>query len=497
MLLSFSATEPAACLAEALAEKIKSALAERLPDVLFDQWFAQAEIALDAEGVLQVGVQNRFFKSRIETTYLPILAEAAEAALGRMPPLSVSVSPRLFTRFREEQEKREEEAEALVLDAGAVFPPPREGAPSPRARGARGMDLAPDFTFDAFVSGASNRLAHAVALRVVEGGGEFGRVLFCGQQGVGKTHLLQAVCRAFRERHPAAAVVYVTCERFVADFVAAHASGDLKQFRAGYRECDLLAIDQLQELARGNKAATQTELLAILDELQARGKPVLFASTLAPSEMEGVDARLRDRLGAGFVDRLSLPDESMRGEILVRKLRERALSLPPHLVGLVAREAVGNVRRLEGVVSRLAALIGVGGGMEATPACVRLALEMGEPPARKSALAARDIVAAVAEEYGLSPDAVTGRGRALLLRRARQVAVVLCRRLLGVRYAELGALFGGRSHATVLSLMRLADPALFSSGPEGRAVERVLLRLGVSVKPEELLERQGSLFPRA
>lgn len=483
--MSFATTE--------LAEKIKAELAERLPDVLFEQWFAQAEIALDDAGVLQVGVQNRFFKSRIETTYLPVLAEAVEAALGERPALSVSVSPRLFTQFREEQEKREEEAAKLQLDADAPFPAPRE---APRPHRVAGMELNPDFTFAAFIAGAGNRLSHAVALRMVEGGGEFGRALLCGQHGVGKTHLLQAVCHAYRERHPAASVAYVTCERFVADFIAAHTGGTLKQFRAGYRDCDLLAIDQLQELAQGNKTATQTELLAILDELQARGKGVIMASTLAPSEMDGVDARLRDRFGAGFVDRLSLPDEAMRGELVIRKLAEKNLSLPDHLVRMLAKELSGNVRRLEGVVSRLTALLAMG-GMEPTPACVRLALEMGSPVARKTVVTATDIIASVAEEYGLSSEAVTGRGRAVLLRRARQVAVVLCRRLLGIRYAELGAIFGGRSHATVMSIMRSVEPELFSSGLEGRAVERILFRLGVGVKPEEILERQGSLFPRS
>ncbi len=483
--MSFVATD--------VAEKIKAELAARLPEVLFEQWFARAEIDLDAEGALRIGVQNRFFKSRIETAYLPVLADAAAAVLGGAHPLSVVVSPRLFNQFREEQEKREEEAAAVRLDPDLPFAAPK---PAELPRRMLGMELSPEFTFDTFVAGAGNRLSHAVALRMVEAGGEFGRALLCGQHGVGKTHLLQAVCHAYRKKHPGAAVIYTTCGRFVADFVAAHAAGTLKEFRAAYRDCDLLAVDQVQELAQGNKAATQTELLALLDELQASGKAVLLASMHAPSELEGLEPRLRDRLGAGFVDRLSLPDEAMRGELLVRKLGERNLVLPPHLITLLAKELSGNVRRLEGVVSRLVALLGMG-GMEPTPACMRLALEMGAPDARRGAVTAGDIVAAVAEEYGLSPEAVTGRGRALLLRRARQVALVLCRRLLGIRYAELGRIFGGRSHATVMSVMRLVEPELFSSGIEGRAVERILFRLGVSVKPEEILERQGALFPRS
>jgi chromosomal replication initiator protein len=487
VFLSFVATDA--------AEKIKAELAARMPGVLFDQWFARAEIDVHADGAVRIGVQNRFFKSRIETAYLPVLAEASAAVLGDARPLSVVVSPRLFTQFREEQEKREEEAAALQLSPDASFAPSNPAAKRSAPAGPAGMDLSPGFTFDTFVPGAANRLSHAVALRMVESGGEFGRAVFCGQHGVGKTHLLQAVCRAYSAQHPDAVVTYTTCGRFVADFVAAHAEGSLREFRASYRACDLLAIDQLQELAQGNKSATQTELLALLDELQARGKAVLLASTLPPSELDGLEPRLRDRLGAGFIDKLSLPDESMRSALLVRKLAERNLTLPEHLVTLLAQELSGNVRRLEGVVSRLTALLSMW-GMEPSVSCMRMALEMDAPSSPRGAVTPGDIVAAVAAEYGLSAEAVTGRGRALLLRRARQVALVLCRRLLGTRYAELGQFFSGRSHATVMSAIRLTEPGVFSSGVEGRPVERILFRLGVSIKPEELLERQGTLFPR-
>lgn len=476
---------------EDVTSRIKDQLRLRLPPVLFDQWFAEAEVIALSESELELGVQNRFFKSRIESTYMQVLADAAEVAVGGRVIVSVSVSPRLFARFREEQERREEEAAGLELDPTPAFSAPREVVVRPR--GPEGAELNPAFVFDNFVIGTGNYLSHAVAMRLVDGGGAFGLVYYCGQHGLGKTHLLQAICREMKEREPEASVVYITCERFVADFVAAHAAGRIKEFRAAYRDCDVLAIDQLQELGQGNKAATQTELLGILDALQARGKRVVVASTLAPGELQGVEARLRDRLGAGFVDRLMLPDEEMRRDLLSRKLGERGVELPATVLAMLARELSGNMRRLEGVVNRLAALLGMG-GMEPTPACIRMALDVSTPGTKRSPVTVPDIVAAVAEEYGLSPEAVTGRGRAVLLRRARQVAVVLSRKLLGVRYAELGQVFGGRSHATIMSIMRKVEPTLFSSGVEGRGVERILFRLGVGIKPEELLERQRVLF---
>lgn len=473
---------------DVLLENLFSHLRRRMPEALFEQWFAGSELMSCHDDRLELGVKNRFFKSWIETRYADLVREAAAAVMGKPVRVTVTVSPRLFAPFRENQEREKKEAAALEL-APVAFAVPPEAA---RARGGA-ADLNPDFTFDSLVVGSANQLSYAVALRAVRKPGEFGRVYICGEHSVGKSHLLQAVCHETRRMHPDASVVYVTCERFVADFGAAHAGGKLKEFRAKYRECDLLAMDQVQALGQGNKTATQTELLHIIDHLEARGKQAMFAATLAPGELDGVAPKLRDRLGAGFVDRIALPDEAMRAEMLVRKMAERGLTLPEAAVKLMARELTGNVRKLEGTVSRLAALMEIG-GMEPTTSCIRMALDVSTPGAKRSVLVCQDVIGAVAEEYGLTPEAIVGRGRAGPVRRGRQVALVLCRRLLGSRYAELGEIFGKRSHATIMSAIKGVTREMFGPDLEGRPVERILFRLGVSVKPEEIFEKQRRLF---
>ena len=471
---------------------IKDELSRRLPHVLFEQWFSRAEIMVWDGHTLELGVQNRFFKSRIETTYMGVLKEAAEAALGVPVLVSVTVSPKLLAAFRKIQAEEEEEAGKLRLEEQPAFVKAPEEAASKAKE--RGVPLNHAFTFDSFVVGSSNRLSHAVALRAVDNPGEFPRIHFCGQHGVGKTHLLQAICHAAADRADAR-IVYVTAEKFTASFTSAHTSGKLKEFRAFYRNLDLLAFDELQALGSGNKVATQAELLRIVDELGAHGGQVVFASTRTPAELEGVDDKLRDRLGAGFVDKISLPDEDTRYELIQRKMLERRIELPKPALCLLAKELTGNVRRLEGTVQRLAALIELE-GMEPTTNCIRMALEVSSPAARRSSLNFQDIVDAVAGEFGTTSEAVRGRGRSQTVRKARQVALVLCRRLIGVSYAELGEFFGSRTHATVLSTFRTLDADMFSSGLEGRPVERILFRLGLSIKPEELLERQTRLFDR-
>lgn len=473
---------------EQILGELLAGLSRRLPAALYEQWFSGTEIAVWDGRRLELGVKNRFFKSRIESKYMAVLHEAAAEAAGTAVEVTVVVSAGLYAQFREAQEKDKAEAARLA-------PPVHFDAPAqpPMRRAVPGPELNSEFTFENFVVGPANRLSHAVALRAVEAPGQFERLYFCGQHGVGKTHLLQSICHETIRRRPDATVRYVTCERFMADFVAAHAGAKLAEFRAVYRDCDLLAIDQLQTLGQGNKAATQAELLGIIDQLETGGRQVVFAATLAPDELEGVDARLRDRLGAGFVDRLSLPDEETRRRLIAGKMAQKGVRLPEEAVNLMARELSGNVRHLEGKVSRLAALMTIE-GMEPTVSCIRMALEVSTPGAKRSVVSFRDVIEAVAEEYGLTPEAVTGRGRAAVLRRARQVAVVLCRKLLGARYTELGRLFGGRSHATIITMMKGLPAGVFSAGLEGRQVERVLFRLGVNMKPEEILERQRGLF---
>ncbi|MDR1518628.1 MAG: ATP-binding protein [Planctomycetota bacterium] len=478
---------------EALLAGIQERLGSQLPESLYTQWFVQMEILSWDEGRLEIGVPNRFFKERIEMAYFSQLQAAAAAVAGYPVKVDVSVSPRLFVAFRKARELDLAEAANLAAKDGLLASGlPGTAAPTVPSRRV-GLALNPGFLFDNFVVGASNRLSHAVALRAAERPGEYSRIYLCGQPGIGKTHLLQAICHAARRLRPETTAIYTTGERFVAEFGAAFESGRLKEFRQAYHHADLLAFDDLQVLGVGKKTASQAELLRIIDDFAARGGQIAFASLLVPDELEGIDGKLRDRLGAGFVDRLLLPDEETRRELIARKMRERCIELPPAAIKTLAAGISGNVWKLEGTVSRLAAMIHIE-GREPTPACIRAALEVSIPPTRKSALTFQDVMTAAAEECGVTLEALSGRGRSFALKRARQIAIVLCRQLIGGSYAELGQAFGGRSHATLIAVMKNVPRELFSSGLDSRPVERILFRLGLNLKPEDVLEGQKKLL---
>lgn len=472
---------------------VQHELKKRMPESIFKQWFAEAEVmSFDGER-FELGVHNRFYKSRIEAAYLKDLVASVASVAEREVEVVVSVSPRLLAAFR----KTQENAKTAPLDVGISFAPLSGIDTHPvSGEGKRaGQKLNPNFTFATFVMGPANRLSYAVAQRAVENPGEYNPLFFFGQPGVGKTHLLQAICSDMRSRHAEWKVVYITADKFVADFSFASTSGRVGEFRDLYRKCDALVMDDLQNLGQGKKLASQAELLGIVDELTAHGKQVIFGAACEPGQLDGIDVKLRDRLGAGFVDQLLLPDEETRRELVMRKMALWGITLPNSAVAMLARELSGNVRKLEGTVKRLAALIKLK-GMEPTTHCIRMALEVASTVRIKDAVTFQDIIAAAAEEFGVTPVALVGRGRTARLRQARQVAVALCRYLAGGRHAELGEVFGGRSHATIISTLKTLPPRLFDGGLEGRPVERILFRLGVTIKPEDLIKRQPGLFDR-
>lgn len=471
--------------------EVQTQLKARMPKSIFTQWFAEAEVmSFDADR-FELGVQNRFYKSRIEKAYMGHLLDAVAAAAGKKVEIRVSVSPRLFAAFRKAQEHAREEAVVInpVLEAPRMEPRP------PVDKKRLGQKLNPQFTFAEYVVGPANRLSHAVCLRAVDNPGEYNPLYFCGLPGVGKTHLLQAFCHELRARHADWRVVYVGADRFVGDFSIASTSNGLGEFRDQYRKCDVLVIDDLQTLGVGKKVGSQAELLSIIDELTAHGKQVVFGATLEPAELEGVDVKLRDRLSAGFVDKLQLPDEETRRELVARKMANWEISLPESAIGMLARELNGNVRKLEGAVKRLAALVKLK-GMEPTTHCIRMALEVSTRVRISGSLTFQDVIEATAEEFGVTAEALTGRSRTARLRTARQLALALCRFLIGGRHVELGEVFGGRSHATIISTLKSVPERFFTGGIEGRPLERILFRLGVNVKPEDLIQRQPGLFDR-
>lgn len=316
--------------------------------------------------------------------------------------------------------------------------------------------LSPDYTFEQFVVGSSNRLAHAACRAVCSQPGSLYNPLFIhGSSGLGKTHLLQAACADLLQREPITDAHYVSCETFVNHFVQAIERGQVVQFREGARTVDALVIDDVQFLA--NREASQEELFHTFNALYQNGKQIILSADSAPSHIPTLEDRLVSRFSWGLVAQIDPPNRETRQAILHKKARLRGYEIPDELVDFVAERVESNVRVLEGALTKLISETQIG-GKPMTLDTAREVLERFEGPPQRP-LQIRDILAAVSSHFSIRLTDLIGRKRSRSISRPRQIGMYLTRKLTPLSLEEIGAHFGGRDHSTVLHAERVIEAA--------------------------------------
>lgn len=450
------------------------AIRAALSPASFNTLFANARAEGCADGVLTIGAANRFVKRYIESNHRAVLEEAVSAAFGRPMAVRVVVSPELYRERAKRCEATDDAVPALPL------PPP---APRPQPLFSRS-----GASFANFVVGPCNEFALAAAKQAVQAPGEFSPLVLYGGHGRGKTHLLHAICRAASEARPGGRVICQTAEAFVRDFSAAVLDKRLVAFRERYDECGLLAIDDFHALGEGNKLATQKEFAQVLEQAAQRRAQVVLASALAPNAIDNLCPPLLSRLRQGLAARLDEPDEATRRALVAALAGD--VSLPPEAVAFLAGAVRGDVREIEGALNRLRLRLRIAPAAP-TPELLGELLEAAAPPPER--LPAAGVLDAVAYVYNVPLADVIGKKRQLSVAQARRAAAHLCRRLTGGSLAEIGAWLGGRTHATVLSLLR--RPPFDPGDPLSRQkFAAALARLGVSLRPADFLAVQAPLF---
>ncbi len=316
------------------------------------------------------------------------------------------------------------------------------------------MRLAADYTFEQFVVGPSNRLAHAACGAVCNQLGTLYNPLFVhGASGLGKTHLLQATCAAVRRRAATAQAVYVTCETFVNDFVQALADGQLHAFREQARALDLLVVDDVQFLA--NRESSQEELFHTFNVLYQSGKQIILSADSPPSEIPTLQDRLVSRFNWGLVTQIDVPNRETRQAILRKKAQLRGAEIPDEIVDLIAEHVESNIRLLEGALTKVLSETQLGGRPMTLETARSVLVGYGtrdHPPLRLS-----DILEAVCAHLGVRLQDLLGRRRTRSISQARQIAMYLARRLTPLSLEEIGMHFGGRDHSTVLHAHRAIE----------------------------------------
>ncbi len=340
-------------------------------------------------------------------------------------------------------------------------------------------ELNPRYSFDQFIIGDGNRLAHAASLAVAELPGQAYNPLFLhGPPGLGKTHLLQAIGNYVRAFGGSTTVRYATVEAFTNHFIAALTSRSLENFKHAYRDADVLLIDDVQFLA--SKAKTEEEFFHTFNALYETGRQLVLTCDRLPRQLLTVEERLRERFESGLVVDIRPPDFATRVAILRKRAALDRIPLADETVPeLVAERITDNVRALEGALIRIVAYH----SLTRSPIDVSLARAVLDgmcPTYAKAAPSISDIQLAVATYYELSVSELVSPRRAARIAWPRQVAIALARELTGASLPTLGQAFGGRNHATVLHACKRVSNRLLIDRQAGTEVDelRSMIRSG-------------------
>jgi chromosomal replication initiator protein len=340
----------------------------------------------------------------------------------------------------------------------------------PDAAGQGGtVELNPNYTFDRFVIGPGNRLAHGAALAVAEAPSEAYNPLFLhGPPGLGKTHLLAAVANYLGENAPGLSVRYTTAESFTNEFVAALRSTGAEAFKARYRDIDVLLIDDVQFLE--GKQRTEEEFFHTFNALYEAGSQLVLSADRLPSELSTLAARLRDRFEWGLTVAVEPPNLATRLTVLRRLVQEAGIEIADTgALSELAGRIDANIRQLHGALTRAIAHA----SLLARPLSSELIAEV-IPQARSAhATPVEEIQQRVAEGFGISRAELIGSSRAATPLRARQVAMYLTRELTDLSLPQIGRLYGGRDHTTVLNSLRRVETGIGTDAAFSERVEEL------------------------
>lgn len=317
-------------------------------------------------------------------------------------------------------------------------------------------ELNPNYSFERFVIGPGNRLAHGAALAVAEAPSEAYNPLFLhGPPGLGKTHLLAAIANYLRDNAPGLSVRYTTAESFTNEFVAALKSKGSEAFKARYRDLDVLLIDDIQFLQ--GKPATEEEFFHTFNALYESGSQLVLSADRIPSELSTLASRLRDRFEWGLTVAVEPPNLATRLTVLRRLVEEAGVEIADAgaLAELANRIDV-NVRQLHGALTRVLAHA----SLMARPLSSELIAEVIPKSRPSRSTSVEEIQQRVAERFGISRAELVGTSRAATPLRARQVAIFLTRDLTDLSLPQIGRLYGGRDHTTVLNSLRRVEASL-------------------------------------
>lgn len=425
-------------------------LRSRLSSENFDTWLAAVELDRAEGATLCLRVPNKFYADWISTHYLDVILDALRAH-GAPPDVTLSWQVDESRKGRAPMDRRSEPPRPSAPPA-PPSPPPTDGQPAQSAPAQHSSGLNPRYTFDKFVVGPSNQLAHAASVAAASSRGKRYNPLFIyGGVGLGKTHLVNAVGHRALLDNPNLRVLFVSAERFTNEFIWSLQNHRINEFRERYRNgCDVLLMDDIQFLA--GREQTQEEFFHTFNALYHADRQIVVTSDVYPQQIPEMEERLISRFQWGLVADIQAPELDTRIAILKAKAEQENIPLADDVALFLAQVVKSNVRELEGTLLRLAVkaeLAGQGIQLEFAKEALR-----GVMPKPETATSVEDIQRAVCEYYSIRLADLKSHRRHRAVSFPRMVAMYLCRQRLGTSFPELGDRFGGKDHTTVMSAVK-------------------------------------------
>ena len=420
-------------------------LKQDLSETTISTWFDEVEIVSIKDRTLYLHCPNDFKRSTIESMFSDRIRDSLRdiySADFDVKLLSSDESAALF--------QPEEKRSVSMMDSG-------------------------EFTFDTFVVGESNKMAYAAARAVADGASDHYNPLFIyGDSGLGKTHLIYAIAHQIRARRPSAKIIYIKGDDFINEFIELVRAGRGSEFRAKYRDADLLLVDDVQFVA--GKEQVQNEFFHTFNTLYEAGRQIVLTSDRPPSDMHLLDDRLRTRFEWGLLVDVQPPDFETRLAIVKNKAAQWGTVIDDDIARYIAENVTSNVRQLEGTMNKILAYRDLIGREMDADAAHRAVEDFMKKNANLAPTAAM-IIAETSRYFGIDEQVIKGSARSREVVNARQAAMYLVRRMTALSTPDIGREFGGRDHTTVLHSLDQIEKKMKSDPSFSQTIKEITINI--------------------
>lgn len=416
----------------------------------FQTWFTSLKLLAYSNDRIDIQVPNFFFKEWLEKHYMERIGRALAGITRGVPTI----------RFHVDNVTQREAKSAAPTRVDTVS--------------ATGSHLNKEYRFENFIVGPCNRLAHAASLAIAESPGQAYNPLFIhASPGLGKTHLLHAVCLSLIERQSPLRVIYLPCEAFMNHFVSTIKTGDWESFRRQYRDADVLAIDDVHFLSHSQR--TREEFFHTFNALYNSQKQIVLSSDCTPEEIPTLEERLVSRFKWGLMCSIDPPAYETRIAIIEKKAGTWGIELPVDVIRYLAENITANTREIEGAIVKIVKSASI------TNSKVTLELardSISELVKDKKSASIEQILKAITSRYNVQLSLLQSKKRTKSITFPRQIVMHLARRLTNLSLNEIGGYLGGRDHTTVIH----ADEKIHSLRKKDRNLNELLQRIEISLQ---------------